>query len=150
MKPTPTLPYGSWPSPISVAMAVAGSRGLSEPQPDGDDLYFLESRPDEAGRAASHHDAPETVLSVPHVHPRDGRIGQVQDLRAIDGGDPDARRLPCEKQSRFLLHVQARSPDADACAVGPGGLPWFALEYIEGARPLTELKGNRSLFFDRY
>ncbi|CAN5486552.1 S9 family peptidase [soil metagenome] len=46
----PVLTHGSWPSPISVAMAVAGSRGHSEPLPDGDDLYFLESRPDEAGR----------------------------------------------------------------------------------------------------
>ena len=45
-----TLPYGSWPSPISVEMAVGASRGLSEPRPDGDDLYVLESRPEEAGR----------------------------------------------------------------------------------------------------
>jgi dipeptidyl aminopeptidase/acylaminoacyl peptidase len=46
----PTLPYGSWPSPISVEMAVGASHELSEPRPDGDDLYFLESRPAEAGR----------------------------------------------------------------------------------------------------
>ncbi|MFV2062776.1 MAG: prolyl oligopeptidase family serine peptidase [Chloroflexota bacterium] len=45
-----TLPYGSWPSPISVDMAVGASRGLSEPRTDGADLYFLESRPLEAGR----------------------------------------------------------------------------------------------------
>ena len=45
-----TLPYGAWPSPITVEMAVGASRGLSEPRQDGDDLYFLESRPDEAGR----------------------------------------------------------------------------------------------------
>ena len=29
---------------------MGASRGLSEPRPDGADLYFLESRPDEAGR----------------------------------------------------------------------------------------------------
>ena len=50
MKPSPTLPYGSWPSPISVEMAVGSSRGLSEPRPDGADIYLLESRPEEAGR----------------------------------------------------------------------------------------------------
>ena len=47
-----TLPYGSWPSPISVGMAVGSARGLSEPRPDGEDIYLLESRPDEAGRVA--------------------------------------------------------------------------------------------------
>jgi dipeptidyl aminopeptidase/acylaminoacyl peptidase len=45
-----TLPYGSWPSPISVEMAVGSARGLSESRPDGPDLYVLESRPEEAGR----------------------------------------------------------------------------------------------------
>jgi hypothetical protein len=44
------LPYGSWPSPITIDLAVGGSRGLSEPRQDGDDIYFLESRPEESGR----------------------------------------------------------------------------------------------------
>lgn len=50
MTTTRTLPYGSWPSPISVDLAVGSARGLSEPRLDGDDVYVLESRPDEAGR----------------------------------------------------------------------------------------------------
>ncbi len=54
-----TLPYGSWPSPISVDMAVGSARGLSEPRPDGDDIYLLESRPDEAGRVALLRRAPD-------------------------------------------------------------------------------------------
>ncbi|MEX1333821.1 MAG: LpqB family beta-propeller domain-containing protein, partial [Candidatus Limnocylindrales bacterium] len=45
-----TLPYGSWPSPISIDLAVGSSRGLSEPRQDGDDIYVLESRPEEKGR----------------------------------------------------------------------------------------------------
>jgi dipeptidyl aminopeptidase/acylaminoacyl peptidase len=45
-----TLPYGSWPSPISIDLAVGASRGISEPRQDGADVYFLESRPEEAGR----------------------------------------------------------------------------------------------------
>ncbi|MGD8684985.1 MAG: LpqB family beta-propeller domain-containing protein, partial [Chloroflexota bacterium] len=52
MTGTQTLPYGSWPSPISVELAVGSSRSLSEPRQDGDDIYVLESRPDEAGRVA--------------------------------------------------------------------------------------------------
>lgn len=52
MKQSPTSPYGSWPSPISVEMAVGSARSLSEPRPDGADIYVLEARPEEAGRVA--------------------------------------------------------------------------------------------------
>jgi dipeptidyl aminopeptidase/acylaminoacyl peptidase len=45
------LPYGSWPSPISIATAVAGSLSLREPRFDRRDLYWLEGRPAEAGRS---------------------------------------------------------------------------------------------------
>ncbi len=45
-----TLPHGSWPSPISIDLVVAGGRGLAEPRLDGPDVYVLESRPDEGGR----------------------------------------------------------------------------------------------------
>jgi dipeptidyl aminopeptidase/acylaminoacyl peptidase len=44
------LPYGSWPSPISVEMAVAGALALREPRLDGDDVYWIEGRPEERGR----------------------------------------------------------------------------------------------------
>jgi len=39
MNETTSLPYGSWPSPISIELAVGSSRGLSEPRQDGDDIY---------------------------------------------------------------------------------------------------------------
>jgi dipeptidyl aminopeptidase/acylaminoacyl peptidase len=57
------LPYGSWPSPISTELAVGVSRNLSEPRPDGDDLYFLESRPEESGREVLLRRTPEGVLT---------------------------------------------------------------------------------------
>ena len=44
------LPYGSWPSPITVDMAVAGNLALREPRLDGDDVYWTEGRPQERGR----------------------------------------------------------------------------------------------------
>ena len=44
------LPYGSWPSPITVDMAVSSSLALREPRFDGDDLYWTEGRPQERGR----------------------------------------------------------------------------------------------------
>jgi dipeptidyl aminopeptidase/acylaminoacyl peptidase len=45
-----TSPYGSWRSPISSDAIVAGGIGLTRIQLDGDDLYWGEQRPTEAGR----------------------------------------------------------------------------------------------------
>jgi dipeptidyl aminopeptidase/acylaminoacyl peptidase len=45
-------PYGSWVSPISVDQLTASSVGLSAVQIDGQDVYWLESRADEGGRAS--------------------------------------------------------------------------------------------------
>lgn len=47
--------YGSWPSPISAADAVASARSLGGLQIDGDQLYVLESRPAERGRSVVVH-----------------------------------------------------------------------------------------------
>lgn len=47
-----TAAYGSWPSPISTELLTSANVGLSEPQFDGDDIYWLESRPLERGRSA--------------------------------------------------------------------------------------------------
>jgi dienelactone hydrolase len=46
-----TAPYGSWSSPITSDMIVASSIGLGEILLDGEDVYWLESRPQEAGRS---------------------------------------------------------------------------------------------------
>ena len=43
-------PYGSWKSPITSDLIVEGSVGLSQPSFDGDDIYWMEMRPKEAGR----------------------------------------------------------------------------------------------------
>jgi len=63
MTDTQTLPCGSWPSPISVDMAVGSAHGLSEPRQDGDDTYFLESRPDEAGRVVLLRQTPDGAVT---------------------------------------------------------------------------------------
>ena len=47
-----TAPYGSWRSPIGVEDLTAGSTGLDAVRVDGDDLYWLESRPDQGGRVS--------------------------------------------------------------------------------------------------
>jgi dipeptidyl aminopeptidase/acylaminoacyl peptidase len=43
-------PYGSWKSPITSDLIVSSFVGLSQPLIDGDDCYWLEMRPSEAGR----------------------------------------------------------------------------------------------------
>jgi dienelactone hydrolase len=43
-------PYGSWKSPITSDLIVAGTIGLSETVFDGDDIYWVEGRPSEGGR----------------------------------------------------------------------------------------------------
>lgn len=47
---TPTLPYGSWPSPITAARLVEGAAGVSEIRADGTDVWWNEQRPGEGGR----------------------------------------------------------------------------------------------------
>src|SRR4030095_6803093 len=43
--------YGSWKSPITSDLIVAGTIGLGEVALDGDDTYWIESRPSEGGRS---------------------------------------------------------------------------------------------------
>ena len=51
MPPDPTIaPYGAWPSPIRIDDVVGDVIALSEPWIDGDDVFWLEGRPAEAGR----------------------------------------------------------------------------------------------------
>jgi dipeptidyl aminopeptidase/acylaminoacyl peptidase len=44
-------PYGSWESPITSDLIVAGSIGLGQPSIDGGDIYWVEMRPSEGGRS---------------------------------------------------------------------------------------------------
>ena len=44
-------PYGSWRSPITSDLIVAESVGLGQIEIDGDDIYWVESRPSEGGRS---------------------------------------------------------------------------------------------------
>ena len=45
-----TAPYGSWKSPITTGLIVAGAVGLGQIALDGDDVYWVEMRPSEGGR----------------------------------------------------------------------------------------------------
>ena len=46
-----TAPYGSWKSPVTSDLIVAGTVGLGEIALDGQDIYWVEMRPTEGGRS---------------------------------------------------------------------------------------------------
>jgi len=62
-------PYGSWKSPITSDLIVARTIGLSETAVCGDDVYWIESRPSEAGRSVivrrTHESATDDVTPPP-------------------------------------------------------------------------------------
>ncbi len=61
---TPAIaPYGSWRSPISADLLVGQTVGLSEIALDGDDVYWLEARPYEAGRSVIVRRMPDGQVS---------------------------------------------------------------------------------------
>lgn len=118
-------PFGSWKSPITADAIVAGSIGLSSIVIDGSDIYWLESRPQEAGRnviVRRTADGKTSDITPPEYNVRsrvheyggaaytvaDGRVYfsnvkdnciYVQDLRSAD---PEAvRQLTHDSKKRF-------------------------------------------------
>ena len=65
----PTIaPYGAWESPVTTEMLTAGALRFEGIAVDGDDVYWVESRPDEAGRCAAMRltaDGAMTELTTP-------------------------------------------------------------------------------------
>lgn len=99
-------PYGSWASPIGLAEVVAGGASMTSLISDDADLWWLETRPEEDGRA--------TVLRL-----RDGQINQITPapinvrsrVQEYGGGAFDVRDqvlVYCDDADRG---VKLRTPD---------------------------------------
>ena len=88
---TTIAPYGSWRSPISARDLAAGGHPISGAAWVGDDIWWLEARPSEAGRYAvrTYHDGePVDILPAPwnartRVHEYGGGAWTVTDDRAL-------------------------------------------------------------------
>ena len=98
-----TLPYGSWPSPITARSLVQGAVGIAELVTDGDDIWWSESRPDEGGRVAIVRRRGDDVTEITpaganvrtRVHEYGGGAWWVDggDLYYVEFGDQRLRRL---------------------------------------------------------
>src|SRR5260370_22323348 len=56
-------PYGSWKSPITSDLIVAGTIGLGDIALDGEDTYWIESRPSEGGRSVIVRRTPDGIVT---------------------------------------------------------------------------------------
>ncbi|KHK96159.1 peptidase S9 [Microbacterium mangrovi] len=106
-----TLPYGSWPSPITAAQAAAAAPRLDGARFVGDDVWWGQSVPEEGGRTAVMRrgaDGDETVLPAPwdarsRVHEYGGGAWTVTD---------DGRLVFAEKSDqRLRILVPGAEPE---------------------------------------
>src|SRR5687768_5634981 len=72
--PEPTVaPYGAWTSPITADLIVAGTIGLGAVALDGEDVYWLEARPTEAGRQVIVRRTPDGTMTDVNPAPFNAR-----------------------------------------------------------------------------
>ena len=112
-------PYGTWASPISTDLITGAAIGLGDVAVDGDDIYWLESRPTEAGRLVLVSRSTSTFLiSKDQADRRDWPRG-VPPRPARSGPAVAAAllrlRSPRVLDSRFLIPVPFAPPPAERC-----------------------------------
>ena len=59
-----SLPFGTWPSPVTTDLMVAGAVGISDVIPQPQSTWWCESRPDEGGRAVIRRQADGETTDV--------------------------------------------------------------------------------------
>ncbi len=112
-----SLDYGSWPSPISAAMAGAGGRNISQLRCDSNALYWVETRPAEGGRQtlqrldlASKHvvemtPAPLNVRSRVHEYGGGAYAVRSGEIVFSHDGDRQLQRAQAGQTPRTLTHA---------------------------------------------
>ena len=102
-------PYASWRSPITSDLIVSQSIGLSEVLIDGSDIYWLESRPQEAGRSVvvrrSANGVTEDVAPAPfnartRIHEYGGGAWTVAQGTLFFSNDTDRRLYRLDRGAR--------------------------------------------------
>jgi dipeptidyl aminopeptidase/acylaminoacyl peptidase len=111
-----TLPYGSWPSPVTAPDIARGSVGLEfpgfVPGPDGEEVWWVESRPSDGGRhalVARRSDGTVTDVLGPQWSPR----SRIHEYGARQWAhDPTSGTVFCfwDDQRLYLLPTGATDP----------------------------------------
>ncbi len=129
------MPFGSWPSPIDAGLVAAGSVGLGGPAVRGDERWWSEARPSDAGRVVLVRSVgpdrvdvlPEGFSARTRVHEygggawflgaRDVYFSNMGDQRLYrlpaDGGDPIAITPEPPIPAAWRYADGAESPDGD-------------------------------------
>lgn len=116
-----TVRYGNWPSAISSQLVVSDSISLDEPVLSGGSLYYIERRPQEAGRCVivkSADDSRIDVLPAPYsarsrVHEYGGGCYCVASdtIFFINDSDQDIYCLQNQQTTRITHHCDKRFAD---------------------------------------
>jgi dienelactone hydrolase len=122
-------PFGSWRSPISADLIVAGAIGLSQIRLDGDDVYWIEQRPTEAGRnvIVRRNAAGETadVIVAPYnARTRVHEYGGAAYL--VDHGDVYFANFTDQRVYRLAVDAPANGP----AALTPAGIDMRYADFI--------------------
>ncbi len=125
-------PYGTWTSPITAEMLISGGSSITEVVPDGDSVWWAESRPSEGGRIAimRWHNGDTREVTPPEANVRtlmheygggawwagNGTLWYVdyadQRLRSLTPGQSPQLLTPEPASSRALRYADMR-PTAD-------------------------------------
>jgi dipeptidyl aminopeptidase/acylaminoacyl peptidase len=119
-------PCGTWPSPITARMLAEQTIGLGQPRVDGDDVYWLEMRPADAGRSVlvrrSADGSTVDVTAAPHnvrsrVHEYGGGAYAVHDgtVWFSDMADGRLHRRDRDATAAYPITSEAALRYADMC-----------------------------------
>ncbi|MCS7060282.1 MAG: prolyl oligopeptidase family serine peptidase [Anaerolineae bacterium] len=127
-------PFGSWKSPITADLVVAGSLGLMEPTLDGEDVYWTEMRPTEKGRyvvvrrtsdGVIQDVTPPTYNARTRVHEYGGGATRVRDGAVYFSNFAD-QRLYCQ--------LPGQAPQPLTPATDPPGALRYAAALVDARR----------------
>ncbi|OUS07348.1 hypothetical protein A9Q90_05350 [Gammaproteobacteria bacterium 54_18_T64] len=117
---TSNTPFGSWVSPISARQVASAAPSMDSLCLDGDDLYWLEARPEESGRNAIvrlNADGDKSDV-LPAPHSARSRVHEY-------GGTPyivvAGALYFCEQDDQRIYRLDTRVQGASPAAISPAG-----------------------------
>lgn len=135
-----TAPYGTWPSPLSAADLAGASIGFTDLRVDGDDVYWLQSDPNNGGRHAVMRytgEGPPTAISPDGFNART-RVGEYGG-GALGVGDGVVLACSWDDQRVYRL------TDGGEAAVTPepatdAGIRWAAMQVLPGGGAFVAIR----------